>query len=133
MGKRLIQQRRGKGSIYKALKHNSKGNARHAKVNQDEAGVIKDIVTNKLHSAPLLVVKYSDGERLMIAPEGVRVGEKIISGPKAPVSNGNTVALKNVPEGTAIFNIEKNPGYGGKFCKTSGSAARVITNLKDKI
>ncbi|MBW3021018.1 50S ribosomal protein L2 [Candidatus Woesearchaeota archaeon] len=125
MGKRLIQQRRGKGSIYKALKHNSKGSAKHAKVNQEEAGVVADIVTNKLHSAPLLVVKYSDGERLMIAPEGVRIGDLVESNSEE-IKPGNTLSLNDIPEGTLIYNIENSFGDGGKFVRASGNFAKVL-------
>lgn len=124
MGKRLIQQRRGKGSIYKSLKHQHKGSAKHAKVNSTENGVVKDIITSKIHSAPLLKVKYQDGEKLMISPEGIRVGD-VVENNTTNVKTGNTLSLKDIPEGTLIYNIERVFGDGGKFVRASGNFARV--------
>lgn len=125
MGKRLIQQRRGKGSmVYKALKHNSKGIAKHTKVNVTEDGIVKDIITSRYHSAPLLKVQYSEGEKLMISPEGVRIGDTIENN-TTHLKIGNTLALKDIPEGTLIYNIEKVFGDGGKFARSSGNFARI--------
>jgi len=121
MGKNLIQQRRGKGSIFAGLKHQQKG---EAKLPRSDAGsgVVKDIITNKLHSAPLLVVDYSGKKIFMIAPEGMTVGDVILN---ETVTTGSTVELKQVPEGTLIHNIESVQGDGGKFCRGSGTSARV--------
>lgn len=125
MGKRLIQQRRGKGSIYKSLKHQFKGSAKHAQVSvESKQGIVKDIITSKIHSAPLLKVKYDDGERLMISPEGIRVGD-VLETNTTNLKIGNTLALRDIPEGTLVYNLEKVFGDGGKFVRSSGNFARV--------
>lgn len=124
MGKRLLQQRRGKGSIHKSLKHQSKGQAKHAKLTDEKKGIVLDIITNKIHSAPLLKTKFGKEERLMIAPEGIRVGDEI-EYDTTKVKVGNSLALKDIPEGTYIYNIEKQYGDGGKFVRASGNFARV--------
>jgi len=121
MGKNLIQQRRGKGSIFKGLKHQQKGDAKLPRGDAG-SGIVKDIITNKLHSAPLLVVDYSGEKQLIIAPEGITVGDELKQG---VVGNGNTVSLKDLPEGTLIHNIEAVFGDGGKFVRGSGASARI--------
>ena len=50
-----------------------------------------------------------------------------------PADIGNTMQLKNIPEGAAIYNVESNPGDGGKFARTSGAFARIIAKMKDKV
>ncbi len=121
MGKNLIQQRRGKGSIFTGLKHQQKGAAKLPRTDAGN-GIVKDIITNKLHSAPLLVVDYNGKKELMIAPEGMTVGDVITND---AVAVGNTLALKDIPEGTLIHNVEAVFGDGGKFVRGSGGSARV--------
>jgi len=125
MGKSLIQQRRGKGSIFRSLRHQFKGSAKHVKVNNNQVGVIRDIITSKIHSAPLLKVRYGVEEVLMISPEGVRVGDTVDNFSKE-IKPGNTMALSDIPEGTLVHNIENIFGDGGKFVRSSGNSARVL-------
>ncbi|MFH1409832.1 MAG: 50S ribosomal protein L2 [Nanoarchaeota archaeon] len=130
MGKNLIQQARGKGGPrYRAPSFKYAGTARHF---QGE-GIIKDIITDRGHSSPLLKVHDGKEMRLLIAPEGVRVGQTISSMTGAAANIGNTLPLKDIPEGTNIHNIEVNPGDGGKFVRTSGGSARVVGKQQDKV
>lgn len=124
MGKSLIQQRRGKGSIFESLKHQFKGKAEHVKINGVQLGVVTDIIRNKINSAPLIKTDFNGEEQLLIAPEGVCVGEKIEYG-TSNIKPGNCLSLKDIPEGTFIFNIELRPGDGGKFVRASGNFAKV--------
>ena len=124
MGKSLIQQRRGKGSIFRSLRHQLKGDARHASISDVEDGIIKDFFTNKIHTAPLMKVTFGTEERIMIAPQGLRIGESI-KHKTDEIKTGNTVSLKDIPEGTMVYNIENQFGDGGKFVRSSGNAARV--------
>ena len=137
MGKSLIQQKRGKGSPrYRAPSFRYKGQASFVKIhgNDQVTGIITDIVHSQGHSAPLIEVKYSNSQiGLLQAPEGVRVGDKIDMGQNAEVKNGNVLPLKNIPEGASIYNIESNPGDGGKFARTSGSFAKIITKMEEGI
>ena len=137
MGKSLIQQKRGKGSPrYRAPSFNYQGKAGFT---SEEQGAIFDAnITDILHcpghSAPLMELKYSNGEvGLLQAPEGIRVGDKIQFGNEIEVKSGNVLPLKNIPEGTSIYNIESSPGDGGKFVRSSGTFARIITKMDDGI
>lgn len=124
MGKNLIQQRRGKGSIFKAPKHRAKGIVRLAPVKSAETGVVRDIITTVYHSAPLLVVHFGTEKRLMLAPEGVCVGDTVSSS-ATEIRSGNTFKLKDLPEGTLVHNIEAVFGDGGKFIRSSGVFGRI--------
>ena len=136
MGKNLTQQKRGKGSSrYRAPSFRYAGEAKHSTLSDTELkGKITDIVDSQGHSAPLLAVTYDNGKKgLMQAPEGVKVGDSVITGANAEIAVGNTVALKNIPEGTQIYNIESFPGDGGKFVRSSGTFARVLSKVNDRI
>ena len=77
---------------------------------------------------------YDDKEEILIqAPEGIKVGDSISNGENAEIKTGNVLPLKNIPEGVAIYNIESSPGDGGKFARSSGAFARIITKMKDNI
>ncbi|MEK6867250.1 MAG: 50S ribosomal protein L2, partial [Nanoarchaeota archaeon] len=87
-------------------------------------------ITNFLHcsghTAPLMTVKWENGEeQLTIAPEGVRVNQMIEVGTQESTV-GNTLTLKNLPDGTLVYNIESVPGDGGKFARSGGVFAKVL-------
>ena len=129
MGKRLIQQRRGKGSpTYRAPSFRYKGKTSFNKITDNIVkGKVIDIINCQGHSAPLIQVKYETGEEVVaIAPESIKVGDIIESGPNVAIKSGNILPLENIPEGSLIYNIEINPGDGGKFVKASGTAAKLV-------
>jgi large subunit ribosomal protein L2 len=69
---------------------------------------------------------YADGEkRYILAPEGLKVGTKIISGEGSAPEVGNAMPLKNIPLGTLVHNVELNPSQGGKFARSAGSYAQL--------
>ncbi len=136
MGKRIISQARGRGGPrYKAPSFKFKGEARHRSlVDQKMGGYVVDIIKCPAHSAPLAVVEYDDAEvSLMVAPESIRVGDRVNYGVHDALNYGDTVSLKEVPEGTLIYNIESKPGDGGKFCRAAGTFGKVISKTKDKV
>lgn len=137
MGKNLIQQKRGKGGPrYTAPSFRYKGEVRFDKYEQGKTltAQITDIVHSSGHSAPLMELKYSNGGvGLLQAPEGVKLGDKIEIGEGVDLRAGNILPLKNIPEGTSIYNIESNPGDGGKFVRTSGAFAKIITKTEEGI
>ena len=137
MGKSLIQQKRGKGGPrYRAPSFRYKGKAGFAahEDNKTISADITDILHSSGHSAPLMELKYSNGEvGLLQAPEGVKVGDKIDIGKDVELKAGNILPLRNIPEGTSIYNIESNPGDGGKFVKASGSFAKIITKMDNTV
>jgi large subunit ribosomal protein L2 len=136
MGKNLIQQARGKGGpTYRAPSFRYKGEAKHNSLGTElTKGTVIDFVDCQGHSAPLASVKFDNGETaLMIAPEGIKVGDSIESGASAAVSTGNVLPLASLPEGTLIYNIESTPGDGGKFVRSSGTFARIAAKLQDSV
>ena len=140
MGKQLITQRRGRGTnTYTAPSFRYKGEIKNRKYDEVERngviyGKIVDLMHCPGHNAPLAQVQFDNNEKILIAaPEKVRVNDIVASGNSSPVQNGNTLPLKNIPEGTLIYNIESSPGDGGKFVRSSGASARVVTKLGDKI
>ncbi len=132
MGKPLIQQRRGKGSsTFRSHGFRAVGRTR-VQTNVISA-VVSDLVPSRMHSAPLMRVVYSNNrEGLLVAPEGVRVGDEFFIG-RGPVERGNILPLKDIPLGTMVCNIEAAPGDGGKFVRGSGGMARVVSRQGGKV
>ena len=137
MGKNLIQQKRGKGSPrYRAPSFRYKGTANFARHEEGKVitANITDIVHSSGHSAPLMELKYSNGEMgLLQAPEGIRMGDNIEMGKNIELKSGNIMPLKDIPEGMSVYNIEAQPGDGGKFVRASGTSAKIITKMEDSI
>lgn len=140
MGKNIIQQRRGRGTTtYRAHSHRWITAVKHRDYDELEKtslirGRILDLIHCSGHSAPLALIKYENNEQgYIFAPENIKVNEFIESGSKAQAKTGNTLPLKNIPEGTLVYNIEIMPGDGGKLCRTSGNSAKVISNLGESI
>jgi len=140
MGKRIITQRRGRGTFtYKSFSHRYKGAVKHRKYDEIEKtsvvnGRIVDFIHCPGHSAPLAKIKFDNGDEILTsAPSGLKVNDIVASGIKAKVAVGNTLPLRIIPEGTDIYNIESNPGDGGKFVRTSGGTATVVAHRGDKI
>ncbi|MCO5051607.1 MAG: 50S ribosomal protein L2 [Verrucomicrobiae bacterium] len=81
-----------------------------------------------MRSARLALLTYKDGEkRYIIAPVGIQVGGKILSGPAAPPEVGNALPLKAIPVGLSVHNIELIPGRGGQMVRTAGGAAILMS------
>jgi large subunit ribosomal protein L2 len=135
MGKNLVQQRRGKNSTaFRAPSFRYIGKVKHPVIGKEDVaiGIVKDIVHSQGHYAPIAQTKFVSGkEELLIAPEGMKVGDEIQIGTNAEIDAGNILPLEKIPEGTGIFNIESTPGDGGKFVRSSGNVAR-ITGKNEK-
>ena len=131
MGKTLIQQARGKGGpSYRAPTFRNFTSAKLLPINKQFKGKVIDFAKSPAHSAPMAEVELEDGSTcFMIAPEGIKVGDEMSAGTTEPTV-GNTLSLKDIPEGTLIYNIESSPGDGGKFCRTSGSTAKLTTKTE---
>ena len=137
MGKRITSQKRGRGTRrYVAPSHRYYAEAKHKTLGDKDTGFAKvlDLVHSISHTAPLAFIEYDDGNRgYIIAPEGIAVGDVIYSGKSSQIKVGNTLALLDIPEGTAIYNIESKLGDGGKFVRSSGTAAKVISKTGNKV
>jgi len=78
-------------------------------------------------SARLALLTYADGVKTyIIAPLGIKVGDKLVSGPEADIRPGNCLPIENIPTGTMIHNIEMQPGKGGQLVRSAGTSAQLL-------
>ena len=78
-------------------------------------------------SANIALIEYEDGEKsYILAPIGLKDGDKVISGEKADIKPGNCMKIESIPVGTMIHNIELNPGQGGKLVRAAGQEAQLM-------
>jgi large subunit ribosomal protein L2 len=93
----------------------------------DVPGKVATIEYDPNRSANIALIFYADGEkRYIIAPLTLKVGDVIVSGPKADIKVGNALPLANIPVGTMIHNIEMKPGKGGQLVRAAGNAAQLM-------
>lgn len=134
MGRRILGQRRGRGTpTFRAPSHQYKADLSHRSGEESDADVISGAVVDIEHdparSAPVAAVEFEDGDqRLVLAPEGITVGDEIQIGISAEISPGNTLPLREIPEGVPVCNIESQAGDGGKFARASGVSATLLTH-----
>ncbi|MCS6966183.1 MAG: 50S ribosomal protein L2 [Candidatus Kapabacteria bacterium] len=97
---------------------------------RDKVGIPARVLTVEYdpnRSARIALVHYADGEyRYILAPDGLKVGEVIESGPQAEIKAGNALPLYRIPAGTFIHNIELKPGKGGQLVRSAGAAAQLM-------
>ena len=97
-------------------------------------GTVKTIEYDPNRSVLIALVFYADGEkRYILAPKGLTVGTKVMSGPNAPLTTGNALPLKNIPLGLAVHNVELNYGRGGQLVRSAGLSATVIAKEGDYV
>jgi large subunit ribosomal protein L2 len=132
MGRRIQGQRRGRGgSTFRAPSHRYKAELSHKTTEERDtiAGTVVDIEHDPARSAPVAAIEFEDGDRrLVLAPEGVTVGDQIQVGVSAEIKPGNTLPLAEIPEGVPVCNVESSPGDGGKFARASGTSAQLLTH-----
>ena len=89
--------------------------------------VVKTIEYDPNRSANIALVCYADGEKkYILAPLGLNVGDKIVSGKGADIKPGNALAIEDIPVGTMIHNIELQPGKGGQLVRAAGMSAQLM-------
>ena len=115
------------------VRHQGGGHKRQYRVivfkrNKDNvAAVVKTIEYDPNRSANIALVHYEDGVKAYIlAPKGLEVGMRLVSGPEADIKVGNALPLENIPVGTVIHNIEMKPGKGGQLIRSAGTSAQVL-------
>ncbi len=91
-------------------------------------GTVESVEYDPMRTARLALIKYSDKElRYIIAPVGLKVGDKVSSGPEAEPKIGNALPMDRIPLGVAIHNIEMMPGRGAQIGRTAGSSATIMS------
>ncbi len=84
-------------------------------------------------TAYIALVQYEDGEkRYIIAPIGLKVGDKVVSGKGADIKPGNALALKDIPVGTVVHNVELHPGRGAQLARSAGNMAQLMARENGK-
>lgn len=97
---------------------------------REKAGVPAKVATVEYdpnRSARIALLHYADGEkRYILWPHGLEVGAEVVSGPEAPINPGNALALKDIPLGTVVHNIEMKIGKGGQLARSAGAGAQLM-------
>mgnify|MGYP002761930620 FL=1 len=132
MGQRIRGQRRGRGgSTFRAPSHRYKAELSHRTVEEGDIvrGTVVGIEHDPARSAPVAEIRFEDGDkRLVLAPEGIAVGDEIQLGVSAAIEKGNTLPLAEIPEGVPVCNVEAKAGDGGKFARASGVSATLLAH-----
>jgi len=143
MGRVIRTQRRGRGSIFRAHTSKREGAAKLRKLDFAERhgyikGVVKDIIHDSGRGAPLAVVhfrdayKYKTNKELIVAAEGMYTGQFLYFGAKAQLAIGNVLPIGQIPEGTAVCNIEQYAGDRSRFARASGNYSVVVSHNPDE-
>jgi large subunit ribosomal protein L2 len=109
------------------------GNKRRYRIidfKRDKIGVPGKVVSIEYdpnRSARIALIQYVDGEkRYILCPDGLKVGDQVLSGENADIKPGNALPLRAIPLGTVIHNIELVPGKGGQLVRSAGTAAQLV-------
>ena len=129
-----IKKNAGRNSYGRiTVRHRGGGNRRKYRVidfKRERFGITATVQTLEYdpnRSAFIALVQYEDGEkRYIIAPQDLKVGDKIVSGPEADIKPGNALPLLNIPVGTFLHNIELYPGKGAQLARSAGNTAQLM-------
>jgi len=131
-----ISGRNNQGRL--TIRHRGGGHKRYYRVidfKRDKSGIPARVMTVEYdpnRSAFIALLVYADGEkRYILHPVGLKVGDKVLSGPEADIVVGNALPLKNIPVGTLIHNIELQLGKGGQLVRSAGGAAQLLSKEGD--
>jgi len=131
MGKRITQQARGKGSLtFRVRPKAYRFKITYPNLNAKGKGKIIRLFNSAAHSAPLAKIQIEKQIFICPAADGVYEGQEIMINDKREKQNleiGDIIKLKEIPQGTKIFNIELSPGNGGKIVRSSGFSGVVAT------
>ena len=120
------------------VRHRGGGNRRKYRVidfKRTKFDVVAEVATIEYdpnRSAHIALIKYEDGVKsYILAPAGLKVGDKVMAGPNADIKPGNALPLINIPTGTFIHNVELYPGRGGQLARAAGNAAQLMAKEGD--
>ena len=115
------------------VRHHGGGNRQKYRIidfkrnKDDRFATVVGIEYDPNRSANIALLQYEDGTlSYIIAPQGLKDGDKVISGAKADIKPGNCMPIESIPVGTMIHNIELNPGQGGKMVRAAGQGAQLM-------
>jgi large subunit ribosomal protein L2 len=134
MGKKLIQQRRGRTKgRYNVPTHRFRGKIKYNKKNINGTGIVEDIIHDPGRTTPIAKVNLNNKKLLFLASEGIKTGDSIkYTDNKSEIKIGNITTLGKIDEGLPIHNIEITPGDGGKLVRASGNYATVVSHQSGK-
>lgn len=139
--KRILRKKSGRNSSGKvSVRHQGGRQKRYFREidfkrdKKDVWGRVESIEYDPNRNTQIVLVLYEDGERrYIIAPAGIKMGQKIIASEAAPLEAGNSLPLSKIPAGTQIHNIEIRPGKGGQIVKSAGSSATIQGQENDVV
>lgn len=120
------------------VRHRGKGVKRSYRVldfKRDKDGIparVASVEYDPNRTANIALLNYADGEkRYILAPQGLKVGDTVLSGPDADIKPGSALPLRNIPVGTMVHNIEMKPGGGAKLVRSAGAVAQLMAREGD--
>jgi large subunit ribosomal protein L2 len=131
MGKRILSRRRGAAPPRMVSpSHLHHGDVKYP-VNWKGTAVVERLAHATGRTCVFATLKTADGKELLhIANEGMSVGQEVVFTDTTQIQPGNVTVVSKIPEGTPIYNIEARPNDGGKFVKTAGTAAEIVTHAE---
>ena len=121
------------------VRHRGRGNRRKYRIidfKRNKDGIPAKVATIEYdpnRTANIALLNYADGEkRYILAPVGIKVGDTLLSGPTADIKPGNALALKNMPVGTVVHNIELKAGKGAQLVRSAGVSAQLMAKEGNK-
>ena len=121
------------------VRHRGGGNRRKYRIidfKRNKDGIPAKVATIEYDpnsTANIALLNYADGEkRYILAPVGIKVGDTLLSGPEADIKPGNALALKNMPVGTVVHNIELKAGKGAQLVRSAGVSAQLMAKEGNK-
>jgi large subunit ribosomal protein L2 len=134
MGKRITARKRGRGTLrYRAPIYTTRYEYPAIEKSQSQGKII-DITHERGKSAPVSTIQFENGKTVMLpAPMGIRVNDEVTLNSKSIDQQGSILPLSQIPDGTSIFAIEKNPGSGPIFCRAAGAFAKVVGRIGEQV
>ncbi len=131
---KVLKKNSGRNSYGRiTVRHRGGGNRKKYRVIDfkrnkfDVEATVKTLEYDPNRSAHIALIEYADGVKsYILAPAGLKVGDKVVAGPNADIKPGNALPLVNIPVGTFVHNVELYPGKGGQLARAAGNAAQLM-------
>lgn len=131
-GRQRLSGRDNKGQV--SIRHRGGGHKRRWRDidfdQLDKSGIPAEVLSVEYdpnRSARIVLLQYTDGEkRYVLAPQGLKPGDQVMSGIRTKVKTGNRMQLQHIPVGYKVFNLELEPGRGGRIVRSAGTSATLV-------